>query len=87
MQLAWGLGAGSLPPEAWHQLIRGKEKVNGIWGCLELSDPSYKVTYATLWLSSPTSRGESHVGVGAVMSSCFSPSLCAALPPGWAQAI
>lgn len=42
--MGWGLGEGISPSEAWHPLIKGKEKVTGIWGCLEPSELSGGVT-------------------------------------------
>ena len=79
----------SLLLEGWHQLIRGKENVSGILGCLELSDPNHEVSHSPSGCLVPSPE-VTHIlmgGGGEVTSSCFSSSLCVASPPGQAQAI
>lgn len=39
-----GAGGGVSASEAWPPLIKGKEKVTGVWGCLEPSELSREVT-------------------------------------------
>lgn len=49
MPWGWaGAGGGGLRPlEAWYEHITGKEKVNGMLGCLEPGEPSSEVAEVT----------------------------------------
>ena len=82
------MGVWSLSLEGWHQLIRGKENVSGILGCLEPSDLNHEVSHSPSGCLVP-SLEVTHILMGAggeVTSSCLS-SLCEASPPGQAQAV